>query len=85
MQPWAWQPSVFCPMRVFSQQARPGQTWWFMGKIFTSEGNLLVEAFAVKGGKYVYAGDKAGAETFIKKGRTQVVDYTGKGLVMPGG
>lgn len=35
------------------------------GKIFTSEGNQLVEAFAVKDGKYVYVGDKEGAEAFI--------------------
>ena len=54
------------------------------GKIFTSEGNQLAEAFAVKDGKYVYVGDKKGAEAFIKKGKTEVVDYTGKGLVMPG-
>ena len=53
------------------------------GKIFTSEGNKIVEAFAVKDGKYVYVGDKAGAQAFIKKGKTEVIDYTGKGLVMP--
>ena len=53
------------------------------GKIFTSEGNRIVEAFAVKDGKYVYVGDKAGAEAFIEAGKTEVVDYTGKGLVMP--
>ena len=33
-----------------------------LGKIFTSEGNKVVEAFAVKDGKYVYVGDKQGAE-----------------------
>ncbi len=54
------------------------------GKIFTSEGNNVVEAFAVKDGKYIYAGDKKGAEAFIDKGKTEVIDYTGKGLVMPG-
>ena len=54
------------------------------GKIFTSEGNKVVEAFAVKDGKYIYVGDKAGAEAFIEAGKTEVVDYTGKGLVMPG-
>ena len=54
------------------------------GKIFTSEGNQIVEAFAVKDGKYIYVGDKAGAEAFIEAGKTEVVDYTGKGLVMPG-
>ena len=36
------------------------------GKIFTSENNQIVEAFAVKDGKYVYVGDKAGAEDFIR-------------------
>lgn len=54
------------------------------GKIFTSENNQIVEAFAVKDGKYVYVGDKAGAEAFVEEGKTEVVDYSGKGLVMPG-
>ena len=54
------------------------------GKIFTSENNQVAEAFAVKDGKYVYVGDKAGAEAFVEEGKTEVVDYTGKGLVMPG-
>ena len=53
------------------------------GKIFTSENNQIAEAFAVKDGKYVYVGDKAGAEAFIEPGKTESVDYTGKGLVMP--
>ena len=54
------------------------------GKIFTSEGNKIVEAFAVKDGKYIYVGDKNGAEAFIEAGKTEVIDYTGKGLVMSG-
>ena len=54
------------------------------GKIFTAQNNQIVEAFAVKDGKYVYVGDKAGAEAFVEEGKTEVVDYTGKGLVMPG-
>ena len=54
------------------------------GKIFTSEANQIAEAFAVKDGKYVYVGDKNGAEAFVKAGKTEVVDYTGKGLIMPG-
>ena len=53
------------------------------GKIFTSENNTIVEAFAVKDGKYVYVGDKKGAEAFIEPGKTEILDYTGKGLVMP--
>jgi predicted amidohydrolase YtcJ len=55
-----------------------------IGKIFTSENNQVAEAFAVKDGKYVYVGDKKGAEQYIVNGKTEVVDYTGKGLVMPG-
>ena len=54
------------------------------GKIYTAEGNQVVEAFAVKDGKYVYVGDKAGTEAFVKEGKTEVVDYTDKGLVIPG-
>ena len=54
------------------------------GKIFTAEGNQIVEAFAVKDGKYIYVGDKAGAKSYIQEGKTEVLDYTGKGLVMPG-
>jgi len=53
------------------------------GKIFTSENDQLAEAFAVKDGRYVYVGDRKGAEAYIEEGRTEVVDYTGKGLVMP--
>ncbi|MBO5624487.1 MAG: amidohydrolase family protein [Prevotella sp.] len=55
-----------------------------IGKIFTSENNQVAEAFAVKDGKYVYVGDKKGAEQYIVNGKTEVIDYTGKGLVMPG-
>ncbi|MBQ3399358.1 MAG: amidohydrolase family protein [Synergistaceae bacterium] len=54
------------------------------GKIFTAEGNKIVEAFAVKDGRYVYVGDRKGAEAFVEKGKTEVLDYTGKGLIMPG-
>ena len=53
------------------------------GKIFTSEDNKIVESFAVKDGKFVYVGDKAGAEAFIDKNTTEIIDYTDKGLVMP--
>ena len=44
------------------------------GKIFTSEKNQLAEAFAVKDGKFVYVGDKKGAEAFVEAGKTEVVD-----------
>ena len=44
------------------------------GKIFTSDNNQIVEAFAVKDGKYVYVGDRKGAEAYIEAGKTEVVD-----------
>ncbi len=53
------------------------------GKIFTADEKPMAEAFAVKDGKFVYVGDKKGAEAFIEAGKTEVIDYTGKGLVMP--
>ena len=53
------------------------------GKIFTSENNRIVEAFAVKDGRYIYAGDRKGAEAFVYEGLTEVIYYTGKGLLMP--
>ncbi len=48
------------------------------------EDNPVAEAVAVKDGKFIYVGDKAGAEAYIKKGTTEVIDHTGKGMVMPG-
>lgn len=54
------------------------------GKIFTSDAGNIAEAFAMKDGKYIHVGDKAGAEAYVEEGKTEVIDYTGKGLVMPG-
>ncbi len=48
------------------------------------EDNPVAEAVAVKDGKFIYVGDKAGAESYIREGVTKVVDHTGKGMVMPG-
>ncbi|MBQ0025468.1 MAG: amidohydrolase [Bacteroidales bacterium] len=48
------------------------------------EGTPVAEAIAVKDGRYVYVGDKAGAAAYIKEGVTEVIDHTGKGMVMPG-
>ena len=56
-----------------------------LGTIRTAEeDNPVVEAIAVKDGKYIYVGDKAGVEAYIKEGVTQVIDHTDKGMVMPG-
>ena len=67
-----------------SCNSKPSADLVVYGKIYTAEGNQVVEAFAVKDGKYIYVGDKAGAEAFIEEGKTEVVDYTDKGLVTPG-
>ena len=54
------------------------------GKIFTSDHDKVVEAFAVKDGKFVYVGDKSGADAYIDASKTQVIDHNGKGMVIPG-
>ena len=80
--------TVVCVMigmsMLTSCNRKPAADLVVYGKIFTAEGNQIVEALAVKDGKYVYVGDKAGAEAFVEEGKTEVIDYTGKGLVMPG-
>ena len=52
--------------------------------IFTAEGESIVEAFAVKDGKYIYVGDKEGIKDYIKEGKTQIIDGKNEGLVIPG-
>lgn len=55
------------------------------GSIHTADIETPVaEAIAIKDGKYIYVGDKDGAAAFIKEGVTQIIDHTGKGMVMPG-
>ena len=55
------------------------------GTVRTADEEIPVaEAVAVKDGKFVYVGDKDGAAPFIKDGVTQVIDHTGKGMIMPG-
>ena len=55
------------------------------GTVRTADEEIPVaEAVAVKDGKFVYVGDKDGAAPFIKNGVTQVIDHTGKGMIMPG-
>ena len=88
--------SVIVGMGLLSScKSKAGADLVVYGKIFTAErlrvgdgtsgmGSQVVEAFAVKDGKYIYVGDKAGAEAFVEEGKTEIVDYTGKGLVMPG-
>ena len=55
------------------------------GAVYTADADTpSAEAIAVKDGKFIYVGDKAGAASYIKDGVTQVIDHTGKGMVMPG-
>ena len=55
------------------------------GTIRTAEKDKsVVEAVAIKDGKYIYVGDRSGVAAFIKKGFTGIIDHTGKGMVMPG-
>ena len=76
--------SVILGMSMFAScNSQPTADLVVYGKIFTADSNKVVEAFAVKDGKYIYVGDKAGAEAFVEKGKTEVIDYTDKGLVMP--
>ena len=54
------------------------------GDIYTvDKDNPVVQAVAVKDGRYVYAGDREGAASFVKEGVTEVIDHSGKGMVMP--
>ncbi len=56
------------------------------GTIYTAEdeNDGLAEAFAVKDGKYIYVGDKEGVKKYFKEGKTEVVDRTNQGLIIPG-
>lgn len=51
--------------------------------IFTAE-EADAEAFAVKDGKYIYVGERKGAEKFVDNRHTKVIDRHGDGLVIPG-
>ncbi|MBO6188160.1 MAG: amidohydrolase family protein [Prevotella sp.] len=77
--------SIIPGMSMFAScNSKPTADLVVYGKIFTADSNKVVEAFAVKDGKYIYVGDKAGAEVFVEKGKTEVIDHTGKGIVTPG-
>lgn len=55
------------------------------GKVYTADKtDKMAEAFAVKDGRFVCVGTRAEMAEYIKDGKTKVVDYTGKGLIIPG-
>lgn len=62
------------------------------GKIYTAEIDptktddsryILAEAMVIRDGKYIYVGDKAGAEQYVNDNAV-VIDYTDRGLILPG-
>ena len=54
------------------------------GNIYTAVNDIIADAFAVKDGKFVYVGDKAGAAAFVKEGTSRIVNIPGNELVIPG-
>lgn len=56
------------------------------GTIYTAEdeNDSIAEAFAVKDGKYICVGNKEDVKQFIKEGKTEIIDKTGYGLIIPG-
>lgn len=46
-------------------------------------GYQMAEAMVIKDGKYIFVGSKADAQQFISHD-TQIIDHTGKGMIMPG-
>lgn len=56
------------------------------GSIFTAEdvNSSKATAFAVKDGKYIYVGNKEGAQRYVKEGYTNVINLEKNGLIIPG-
>ena len=56
------------------------------GTIYTAENenDSVAEAFAVKDGKYIFVGTKEEAKKYVKEGKTEVIDKTNEGLIIPG-
>ena len=76
--------SVFAAM-LASGCNNPAADTVIFGTVYTADTDApSAEAIAVKDGKFVYVGDKAGAAAYVKDGVTQVIDHAGKGMVMPG-
>lgn len=52
------------------------------GSIYTGETAEPIEAFVVRGGKYIYTGARAGAEKYIDS-NTEIIDRTRNGMIVP--
>lgn len=69
--------------RSWAQGAEPAALVVVNGKVWTGDAapeNASAEAFAVRGGRFVYVGDEAGARAFVGEG-TRVVDAGGRRIV----
>ena len=71
---------------AFGEEEVPAADLVVFGTVYTAEdeNDGLAEAFAVKDGKYIYVGDREGAKQFIQEGKTEVLDQSGEGLIIPG-
>jgi predicted amidohydrolase YtcJ len=69
--------------RAAAADAQPADTVYMNGKVFTANGkSAIVQAFAVKGERFVAAGSNAAVHRYVGSG-TKVVDLHGR-LVTPG-
>lgn len=53
------------------------------GTIYTANNQAVMEAMAIKDGRFIYVGDKAGAAAYIGKD-TKIINHE-NGMIMPGG
>lgn len=55
------------------------------GTIYTAEDdNEVVEAIAIKDGKYIYVGNKEDVKDYIKEEKTEIINIASNGLIIPG-
>ena len=77
-------PALLCLASLSSCNEQEVADTVVYSKVYTSnENHEYAEAFAVKDGKYIYVGSKEGAQSYIKKGKTNVLDRSG-GFIMSG-
>ena len=80
---------VICLLASFFVSCKPNEKEADLvvyGTIYTAEkeNEGIAEAFAVKDGKYIFVGSKEDAKKYVKDGKTEVIDKTNEGLIIPG-
>lgn len=74
--------AVVCILLTFFMR-KPAADTILYGHIYTATGDgTMVEAAAIKDGKFVYVGNRAGAEKYLGE-NTEVLDYQ-DGMIIPG-